>query len=461
MKKTYNKNDFIIEPWAKNVFIIVLLFWTIILFSLALWNYSQKTSSIYNLALTVARDSYRKDLLFREWATSHGGVYVPVTTETEPGKYLINIPERDISTPSGKKMTLMNPAYIMRQVYESAEKKEGILGHLTSLNPIRPENAPDEWERESLLTFEKGETESVIISSISGKDYLRLMSPMDTTPGCLKCHAQQGYKIGDIRGGISVSIPWDPFRKAASSQLYVLIAGYSGVWILGLIGLVIIRRIISKNMLERKKSDKQIVSLLKEKEILLKEVHHRIKNNMNTIKGILFLQADSLKDSSAIAALHDAERRVESMMVLYDKLYLSDNFTDISIKKYLPVLVEEIVRNFPNSEKVKIEDHVDNFIIEAEKLFPLGIVVNEIITNMMKYAFEGRESGVIRLTALLNNNHVTIEIRDNGIGIPESINIKNSSGFGMQLVVMLLEQIAGTIRIERVDGTRFVLEFDQ
>jgi len=209
-----------------------------------------------------------------------------------------------------------------------------------------------------------------------------------------------------------------------------------------------------------RKNEKRIQSLLDEKELILKEVHHRIKNNMNTIKSLLFLQAETLKDPSAVAALQDAEGRVESMMLLYDKLYCSPDVRELSVKDYLPGLVHEIIGNFPNNGIVKIENKIEDFILSAEKLFPLGIIVNELLTNIMKYAFNGRESGVISISASINDSHAVIVIWDNGVGISESISFENSKGFGLELIRMLVEQLHGRIRIERGDGTRFVLEFD-
>jgi len=211
---------------------------------------------------------------------------------------------------------------------------------------------------------------------------------------------------------------------------------------------------------ELHKASSEIKTLLAEKEIILKEVHHRIKNNMNTVKGLLFLHAEALTNSSAVAALHDAKSRVESMMVLYDKLYLSKNFQELSIKEYLPALVNQIIDNFPDRKKVMIENHIDDFSIKAGTLFTLGIMLNELLTNIMKYAFTGRDSGVITISALHDGNHVLISIADNGTGMPESISFENSTGFGMQLVGMLTQQIGGSIKIERVNGTKFLLEFD-
>jgi PAS domain S-box-containing protein len=211
---------------------------------------------------------------------------------------------------------------------------------------------------------------------------------------------------------------------------------------------------------DRKHAEEKIKSLLAEKELILKEVHHRIKNNMNTIKSLLFLQAENLTDHSAVAALRDAESRVESMMVLYDKLYRSTDFIEMSIKGYLPGLIDEIIGNFSNKKIVKVEKHIDDFILDADTLFPLGILVNELLTNIMKYAFAGRESGLIIVSAGLNEDHVKIVIKDNGIGIPESVSFEKSTGFGLDLVAMLARQIGGSIKIERGGGTIFILEFD-
>ncbi len=211
---------------------------------------------------------------------------------------------------------------------------------------------------------------------------------------------------------------------------------------------------------ERKLAEDKVLKLLAEKEIILREVHHRIKNNMNTINSLLILQADTVSDPVAVKALDDAGSRVRSMMVLYDKLYQSVNFTKISISEYLPSLIDEIAANFSVGRSVKIEKTIDDFIIDAGRLQPLGIIINELITNIMKHAYPGKSDGLIKVTAACKDNHVVFEISDSGIGMPESIDFENSSGFGLQLVSMLTQQIEGSIKIERGKGTKFILEFD-
>jgi PAS domain S-box-containing protein len=212
--------------------------------------------------------------------------------------------------------------------------------------------------------------------------------------------------------------------------------------------------------LERRDAEEKIRNLLKEKELLLREVHHRIKNNMNTMYGLLSLQAEAMEVPAAAAALNDAVARIQSMMVLYDKLYRSDAFKELSVKDYLPALIGEVVRSFPQSNIIRIEKRIDDFVMDVKTLVPLGIIVNELLTNTMKYAFKGMDSGFISVSVSKKDNRASLVLADNGIGIPESVSFENSTGFGMQLVSMLTEQIGGRISIERGDGTKFILEFD-
>lgn len=227
---------------------------------------------------------------------------------------------------------------------------------------------------------------------------------------------------------------------------------YDGADIIGL-------AVFARDITERNQAEEKIKKLLLEKELLLREVHHRIKNNMNTIKGLLTLQLSAEEDPSVISSLQDAESRVQSMMMLYDRLYSTENFRELSVKEYLRPLTEEIIGSFPNFSKVKIETDIEDFVLNVNTLSPLGIIINEILTNMMKYAFTGRESGVIKLSASIKNNIAVVHVQDNGVGMPEAIDFKNSTGFGLELVNMLVQQLGGNIRIERGEGTKFVLEF--
>jgi len=288
------------------------------------------------------------------------------------------------------------------------------------------------------------------VTDVAGKPFQQFVHP-DDLPACSE-FLQKVLKTGERMEGIEYRVKHLDGTWHWHTSSAVPLKDSSGD-IIGFHG-------IARDITDRKIAEDKIKSYLAEKELILKEVHHRIKNNMNTIKGLLTLQTMSLNDPSAISALQDTISRVDSMGVLYDKLYRSDNFKEMSLLVYLPSLIDEIVSNFPNSVSVKIEKQIDDFVIELEKLQPLGIIINELLTNTMKYAFTERGNNLISVSATLTGQKVSIIISDNGNGIPESVTFENSTGFGMQLVSMLTEQIGGTIRIERERGTRFVLEFD-
>jgi two-component sensor histidine kinase len=181
---------------------------------------------------------------------------------------------------------------------------------------------------------------------------------------------------------------------------------------------------------------------------------------MNVVTSLLSMQSDTQKDPTAALSLKDAGSRVRTMMVLYDKLYQSVDFTDISAMEYLVPLVDDIIGNFPNHAPITVEKQIDDVILDAKILSPVGMIINELLTNTMKHAFINRDNGLIRISFSLNDAHATLTVEDNGTGIPESVDLETPAGFGMQLVSLLTQQLDGTIRIERDSGTRYVLEFN-
>jgi PAS domain S-box-containing protein len=196
----------------------------------------------------------------------------------------------------------------------------------------------------------------------------------------------------------------------------------------------VVCRIILSDITVQKEAEEKINILLKEKELLLKEVYHRVKNNMNTISALINLQLLVIKEPSAVLALKDTANRVHSIMVLFDKLNNSVIYEKVSVKEYIQNLADEIINNFPNSKSITVEKQISDFILSGDKLLPIGLIINELLTNIMKYAFIGKENGLIKLSAAENNNTISFIIQDNGTGIPESIDFKNSKGFGLRLV---------------------------
>ncbi len=218
---------------------ILLGVWTAVVAASLIWNLLQQRRETLALAYATAITLYEKDLLYRRWAAGHGGVYVPVTAATPPSPYLSHLPERDILTPSGRRLTLINPAYMTRQVYELAQEIGQPQGHLHSLKPLRPGNLPDLWETTALNAFEQGQPEVSGIEKLDGKEVFRLMHPFITEKSCLVCHAGQGYRVGDLRGGISLAVPMTSLRQAQSSMQVALVGGHAFLWLLGVVGIVV------------------------------------------------------------------------------------------------------------------------------------------------------------------------------------------------------------------------------
>ncbi|MGD9787735.1 MAG: PAS domain S-box protein [Sulfuricellaceae bacterium] len=242
-------NSFERMPIRRNT-ALGLLAWTLIIVLSLAWGISSTRKQSFELATQQAVAYITKDIAFRNWATSHGGVYVPPTDKTPPNPYLAHIKDRDVTTTSGKSLTLMNPAYMLREM-QGFFGPLGEKGRITSLKPLNPINAPDPWEQSALKRLEHGEREVLEISPVDNQPHLRMMRPFFTEKGCLKCHASQGYKLGDLRGGIDVTIPLAPYLAAANRTNRTLLAGHGGIWLLGVAAILFIARRTTQRERER------------------------------------------------------------------------------------------------------------------------------------------------------------------------------------------------------------------
>jgi len=211
---------------------------------------------------------------------------------------------------------------------------------------------------------------------------------------------------------------------------------------------------------ERKRAEEEIKLQLVEKETLLKEVHHRIKNNFATVASLLSLQVQSTTEAEVKNALQDSISRVQSMRILYDKLLLRDDYNEVSVKNYIESLVASIITVFPKTINITITTRITDFNLISKKLFHLGVIINELLTNIMKYSFIGRMSGHVSISLDKHDNHVTLVVQDDGNGLLETFNLNTSTGFGLKLVGMLSKQLGGTYRLENNNGARSVLKFD-
>lgn len=321
----------------------LLLAWTTCVFASLWWNIYQQHKETLEMGRTSARVAHEKDVIYRRWNAEHGGVYAPVSEKTPPNPYL-NVAERDITTPSGKVLTLINPAYMTRQVHEIAMKTYGVKGHITSLNPIRPENAPDPWETQALKAFQLGKQEISSVEKMLGEDYMRLMRPLITEKSCLKCHAVQGYKVGDIRGGISVSIPMAPLQRIERSHLFTLYLGHGLLWVIGLVGIGLGMYILSQQILSRRRAEEKL--LLQEK-----------------LKGVIEM---------AGAVCHELNQPLQvvsgySELLLMDISEDNSQFNDIKAIKEQIGRMGDITRKLMRITKYETKDYLKGKIVDIDK----------------------------------------------------------------------------------------------
>lgn len=282
-----------------NLKIITMLGWTLtVIISLIFAAFNQYQQS-FETARNVANANFDKDQAFRQWATSHGGVYVPVDMKrTPPSPYLSHFPERDITTDSGKKLTLMNPAYMLRQLMDEYSGLYGAKGHTTALEVLNPNNAPDAWEKEALKKFRKADSvkEILELTTIKGQDYMRLMRPMQVTPGCLACHGhQESYLNNKTAAGVSVTVPMAEIYDLSITSYKKTLMIHLLFWF---IGMLLFRFVYNK---EKRAKDKlkyfanhDILTGLPNRHAYVNKITYLINKNKDNF-ALVFMDLDNFK----------------------------------------------------------------------------------------------------------------------------------------------------------------------
>ncbi|MEA1971531.1 MAG: PAS domain S-box protein, partial [Thermodesulfobacteriota bacterium] len=213
---------------------------------------------------------------------------------------------------------------------------------------------------------------------------------------------------------------------------------------------------------ERKQAEEKIKRSLREKEALLAEIHHRVKNNMQIVTSLLSLQSKDIKDERALSLIKNCEDRIKSMSLVHEKLYLSEDLSMIDFHDYMETLAARLFQvHGVDSRVVTFSSQIKDVLFNIETAIPLGLIINELISNAIKHAFpEGRKGNIaVELTQNKKAEEYTLTVTDDGIGLPEEIDYRNMETFGLQLVDMLTEQLHGTMELDRSKGTSFKIVF--
>lgn len=241
----------------------VVFIWTLLIFASFAWFEIKERQRMHTLAMSEASTIFKKDLLYYRWAAKQEGLYVPVPESYHPNPILEElVPESRVRTDSGQTLALINPEFMIRQVYELQTAEVGPLGHITSLDPLWLGNVADQWERQALQGFEQGNKQAWTVEQIEGQPYFRLMQPMITEEACLRCHAAQGYAVGNIRGGISVSVPMALLRELYHESLMVAAVVHGVLWLTGLFGILFGSAWITTSIKEREQAESRLRAII-------------------------------------------------------------------------------------------------------------------------------------------------------------------------------------------------------
>jgi len=214
---------------------------------------------------------------------------------------------------------------------------------------------------------------------------------------------------------------------------------------------------------EHKKAENKIKASLKEKEVLLREIHHRVKNNLQIVSTLLALQSSDITDPKILENYRESENRIQSIALIHEKMYQSSDISSIDFTSYIKSLINDLMYSYgADSKNIKAVIDTGNFLLSIETVQPLGLIINELVSNSFKYAFKNRKEGIITVKLeKINSNRFKLTVSDNGVGLPENLDFRNTNSLGLQLVNELVKQIDGTIEFNNDGGTEFKIIFKE
>jgi len=218
-----------------------------------------------------------------------------------------------------------------------------------------------------------------------------------------------------------------------------------------------------RDITESKKDKMRIEDSLREKEVLLREVHHRVKNNMQVISSLLALQSVNIKDENILEIFRESRGRIKTMAMVHEKLYGSEDLSKVDFSKYIDSLAQYLFQSFGiDSEKIILKKDVEKIFLDINTAIPLGLLLNELISNSLKHGFPDKKKGKIRISVVrMDDARLKLVVSDNGVGIKNKIGMNKPGSFGLQLVKMLTEQLHGDMKVESNEETSFIITFKE
>lgn len=220
---------------------------------------------------------------------------------------------------------------------------------------------------------------------------------------------------------------------------------------------------VARDITKRIETENELRKALEDKDVLMKEIHHRVKNNLAVMSSLLNLQSRYITDEAVRDIFKDSQSRAKTMALIHEKLYRSGDLKRINIKEY----IEDLSRNLshihlPKHHDVDLILDLENLMLDVDTAIPLGLIINELLTNSMKHAFPGNKKGIIKVYfRKLEDDELLLEVKDNGIGLPSDFKVENSDSLGLRLIYSLTDQINGQIEVNGCDGADFSIKFSE
>jgi len=212
--------------------------------------------------------------------------------------------------------------------------------------------------------------------------------------------------------------------------------------------------LVARDLTEVKKS-------LREKEMLLREIHHRVKNNLQLISSLLDLQSEQIKNKDPMEMFRESQNRIKLIASLHEKLYQSKNISKINFEEYIQDLITNLFHSYKiNPDAITFKTNIQNIFLDVDTTLTCSLVINELVSNSLKHAFPLGRKGEINIDFRLDGDIYKLVVRDNGVGFPDKLDFRNTKTLGLQLVNLFVQQLKGNIELERIDGTKFIITFN-
>ena len=459
--------------FANRTGVYVLLVWTLLIGFFFFYEIKQDREVTQKLAKKEVKTALKKDMSVRSWAASHGGVYVLENERTPANPNLSHVPERDLITPSGKRLTLMNAAYVMRQIQSEHSELYGLRGRLVSMTPLNPMNKANGWEQKALKSFERGKKEFLSSWEENGIPYIGHMLPLVTEKVCLNCHSDQGLQEGDVQGGIGVSLNMEPYVDLERERILQHLWVHGTIWSLGFFGIIF----AMKRAQSQTQKQVQAEMALKESQKLAAigqlsaGVSHEVLNPLNIISiQNQILEKNNRENEKLQTFCHKVNHEIERIKKIMNALLVFSRKSEPKFKKgFLNDDIEKVLELIEEEYKLDNIRITRNRCIEPTQVSYDPDKIRQVLLNLLqnaKYAMPN--GGTISLGCSEINRdgkkYMQLKISDTGTGMSEEVRQRvfdpffttkpegEGTGMGLSVIHGIVEEHDGEITIESQEG---------